>query len=124
MVSGLPLAPIELVVPAMRSGFVSHIQARQAGLAAALLGAGRNRKEDVIDPAVGIVLHQKVGDRVEAGSPLATVYAARADQADQAAAVLQQAYAIEDDASPRLPLLLARVDANGWQRLTDRKSVV
>ena len=49
------------------SGFVESIQCEQVGIASLVLGGGREKKEDVIDPAVGLVLHKKVGDPVQKG---------------------------------------------------------
>jgi thymidine phosphorylase len=49
-------------------------QCEQIGTACVILGGGRERKEDSVDPSVGIVLHKKVGDRVAAGEPIATIY--------------------------------------------------
>ena len=50
------------------------MQCEQIGTACVILGGGRERKEDSVDPAVGIVLHKKVGDAVAAGEPLATIH--------------------------------------------------
>ncbi|MED4312038.1 pyrimidine-nucleoside phosphorylase [Heyndrickxia coagulans] len=73
----LPQAKYAIDLPAITSGYVSKMVADQIGVAAMMLGAGRATKEDKIDFAVGIVLRKKVGDRVEAGEPLATIYANR-----------------------------------------------
>lgn len=73
----LPQAKYTIDLPAKTSGYVSKMVADQIGVAAMMLGAGRATKEDKIDFAVGIVLRKKVGDRVEAGEPLATIYANR-----------------------------------------------
>ncbi|WP_019721576.1 pyrimidine-nucleoside phosphorylase [Heyndrickxia coagulans] len=73
----LPQAKYAIDLPAKTSGYVSKMVADQIGVAAMMLGAGRATKEDKIDFAVGIVLRKKVGDRVEAGEPLATIYANR-----------------------------------------------
>ncbi|MED4406282.1 pyrimidine-nucleoside phosphorylase [Heyndrickxia coagulans] len=73
----LPQANYAIDLPAKTSGYVSQMVADQIGVAAMMLGAGRATKEDKIDFAVGIVLRKKVGDRVEAGEPLATIYANR-----------------------------------------------
>ncbi len=73
----LPQAKYTIDLPAITSGYVSQMVADQIGVAAMMLGAGRATKEDKIDFAVGIVLRKKVGDRVEAGEPLATIYANR-----------------------------------------------
>ena len=50
------------------------MQCEQIGTACVILGGGRERKEDSVDPAVGIVLHKKVGDAVAAGEPLCTIH--------------------------------------------------
>ena len=71
----LPAAPVVQDVPAPRAGWVRRCHARAVGEAAMALGAGRSRKEDDVDLAVGIVCHRKAGDRVQAGEPLATVHA-------------------------------------------------
>ena len=66
--------------------YLVSLQCEQMGTACVILGGGRERKEDSVDPAVGIVLHKKVGDRVAAGEPLATIYynaEARAARAEQ-----------------------------------------
>jgi thymidine phosphorylase len=72
---GLPRAAHRLDVVSRESGFVASIDAEAVGRAAMDLGAGRSRKEDAIDPAPGIVLARKVGDRVAAGDLLATLHA-------------------------------------------------
>jgi pyrimidine-nucleoside phosphorylase len=56
------------------SGYLASVQCEQVGTACVILGGGRERKEDTVDPAVGIVLHKKVGDRVQAGESLATIH--------------------------------------------------
>lgn len=61
-------------LPAEKTGYVSRIAANEIGIAAMLLGAGRKTKEDTIDHAVGILLHKKVGDAVEKGESLLTIY--------------------------------------------------
>ncbi|MBC2369766.1 pyrimidine-nucleoside phosphorylase [Listeria booriae] len=77
--SKLPQAEFKIDVPAKESGVVSEIVADEIGIAAMLLGAGRATKEDEIDLAVGIMLRKKVGDKVEAGEPLVTIYADKED---------------------------------------------
>jgi len=78
------------------SGFVTGIQCEQVGIASLVLGGGREKKDEVIDPAVGLVLHKKVGDPVRAGEPLCTIhYNSDAHLAD-AERLLRQAYRIAD----------------------------
>lgn len=71
----LPHARLIEDVPAPRSGYIAGLDARQVGLTAVLLGAGRARKGDSIDLAVGVVLAAKIGDRVEQGQTLLTIHA-------------------------------------------------
>lgn len=75
----LPQAAYKIEVPAKETGYVGHIVADAIGTAAMLLGAGRATKESEIDLAVGLMLHKKVGDYVEVGESLATIYANRED---------------------------------------------
>jgi len=69
-------------------------------------GAGRARKEDAIDPAAGLVLAVKTGDRVEEGDPLGTVYATDSARLDEAAARLRSAIFVGDEEVEPPPLLL------------------
>jgi pyrimidine-nucleoside phosphorylase len=68
-----------------RSGILAAVDAEEIGLASVGLGAGRIRKGDPVDPAVGIVVHPKIGDRLEAGEPIGEVYARDRDAAAEAA---------------------------------------
>lgn len=68
-------ARYESELPAKTSGYVTKLVANEIGIAAMLLGAGRKTKEDAIDHAVGIKLHKRVGEKVEAGESLLTIYA-------------------------------------------------
>jgi pyrimidine-nucleoside phosphorylase len=62
-------------LPAPHTGYVADLDAREIGLTSMLLGGGRAKKGDVIDHAVGVVLHTKIGERVEKGQSLMTVHA-------------------------------------------------
>ena len=70
----LPQAATTVDVKAKESGVVSEIVADKVGTVAMILGAGRETKDSAIDLSAGIVLHKKVGDEVEAGEALATIY--------------------------------------------------
>lgn len=70
----LPQAPFKLELPAKVSGYVAEITADSIGTAAMILGAGRATKESEIDLSVGLVLNKKIGDKVEAGESLVTIY--------------------------------------------------
>ena len=88
----LPAAPVQVPLPAPRAGTIAAIDAEVLGRACVALGAGRQVKADAIDPAVGLVLHQKVGDRVAPGDPLLIVHARRAEQATDLLPALAAAY--------------------------------
>jgi pyrimidine-nucleoside phosphorylase len=101
----LPRAPVVREVPAPATGFVREVHAREIALAATELGAGRERKEDPVDHAVGVVCLAKHGERVEPGQPLAEIHARDEVAAETAEAALLSAYAIGDEPEPR-PLVL------------------
>src|SRR6266581_1082211 len=77
-----------------RAGFVSAIMAEDIGRASSMMGAGRSRKEDVIDPAVGVILEVKVGEKVEAGSVLCRLYYTAEENLDEAADLVEDAFRI------------------------------
>jgi pyrimidine-nucleoside phosphorylase len=71
----LPKATYIEAVPAPRAGYIAEINAREVGLTAVALGAGRAKKSDAIDHAVGLIIRRNVGDRVRKGEPLFAVHA-------------------------------------------------
>jgi CBS domain containing-hemolysin-like protein len=83
-------ASVEYMFTASESGYIVHMNAEEIGSACVELGAGRLRKEDIIDPSAGIVLHKKTGDRVEKGDVVATLYCDNAEMIDKAVAKLVQ----------------------------------
>ena len=100
--SKLPQAAYKIDVPAKEAGVVSEIVADEIGVAAMLLGAGRATKEDEIDLAVGIMLRKKVGDNVEKGEPLVTLYANRENVDDVTAKVYDNIRISEKAEAPKL----------------------
>ena len=78
----LPQAKYKIELPANQSGYISRMVADEIGVASMILGAGRATKEDVIDLAVGLVLHKKVGDKVEEGESILTIYSNRENVED------------------------------------------
>ncbi len=92
----LPQAQHSITVSSQKSGFLASLQCEQVGTACVILGGGRERKEDAVDPAVGIVLHKKVGDEVSAGEPLATIYYNAETRAARVRQLLEQSYVITD----------------------------
>jgi pyrimidine-nucleoside phosphorylase len=99
----LPRAEIIETVPSPRSGYLEGVHARIVGETSVLLGAGRVRKGDPIDHAVGIVVHHKVGARVEAGEPLFTLHANSADHLEEARENLLSAHTWSDEPVDPLP---------------------
>lgn len=95
----LPAAPVirPFTVDADGSRWVEAADARGIGDAALALGAGRKTKTDDVDPAVGIVLRARIGDRVEPGQPLADVHARSDEAAEQAFAALRAAFRLSPD---------------------------
>jgi len=96
------------------SGFVGSIQCEQVGVASLVLGGGREKKEDVIDPAVGLLLHKKVGDPVREGEPLCTIHYNSDARLNDARSLLQQAYRIaERPPATRRPLIHRVISGKG-----------
>jgi pyrimidine-nucleoside phosphorylase len=106
----LPQAKHSLNVTSPRGGYVGAIQCEMVGTACVVLGGGREKKEDSVDPAVGIVLHKKVGDRVSSGEPLCTIHYNSETRAAQAKHLLEQSYQIAD-APPAPRNLIHRIIA-------------
>ncbi len=101
----LPSAPLVQQVHAAAAGWLAAVDAEAVGWAAAALGAGRQRRDDPVDPGVAIELPTKIGDQVAAGQPLATIRARSEADADQAAAALRAALSWSDQPPPVPPLL-------------------
>ncbi|MCW6652730.1 pyrimidine-nucleoside phosphorylase [Aerococcaceae bacterium NML210727] len=104
----LPQAAYQIPVLAEADGVISHWIADEVGVAAMMLGAGREKKEDVIDPAVGLVLLAKVGDQVKKGDPIVMLHSNTQD-VDHIIAKLQRAVTISDNAEVP-PLIYAVIE--------------
>ncbi|GMV33299.1 MAG: thymidine phosphorylase [Chloroflexi bacterium] len=87
-----------------RSGFVSQVNARTVGEASVELGAGRAKKGDPINHAVGFLIYKKVGDEVREGETLCEVHADDAEKLQKAREAVLSAYQIGDEPVPPLPL--------------------
>ena len=87
------------------SGYVTHIQSDAIGLAAMVLGGGRETKESVIDLSVGIVINKKVGDYVEVGESLATMYSNDVKKSEDARKRVIAAYEFSDEKPEVKPLI-------------------
>lgn len=114
----LPTAKTFIEVKAATSGYVEGIQAEEIGVAAMLLGAGRETKESVIDLAVGIHLSKKVGDVVEQGNTLAVLHVNEASESKvrEAVSKVLEAYRITPEPVAPQPLVYALVTKDGVTR--------
>jgi pyrimidine-nucleoside phosphorylase len=106
----LPEAPIKTVIEAQESGTIAEVHARTVGETAVVLGAGRMKKGDSIDPAVGISVMVKVGEAVEIGQPLFVVHARSDDAVEEAKQQLKHAVKIVKEEVAPLPLFYGLVD--------------
>ena len=93
----LPMAPVQLEAISEVSGFLSHMDCEKVGLISMHLGGGRATKESEIDLSVGLVLHKKVGDRVEQGESLGTIHASTREKAEEAARLLRACCTFSDE---------------------------
>ncbi len=105
----LPQARYVEAVSAPRSGYLAAVDAREVGMTAVLLGAGREKKGDPVDHAVGIIVHYKVGDYVEAGTPLFTIHANDPQKLALARERLLAAHRWSDEPVEPLPLFYQKV---------------
>jgi len=106
---GLPQAEHSQEVLCAKNGYISSLQCEQIGTACVILGGGRERKEDSVDPAVGIVLHKKVGDCVAAGEPIATIYYNSESRVARAQQLLEESCRINDSPPTEKRPLIHRV---------------
>ncbi|MGI8994817.1 MAG: thymidine phosphorylase, partial [Nocardioidaceae bacterium] len=106
----LPRARESQVLPAPSSGVLTRLDALSVGLAAWRLGAGRARKEDLVQAGAGVVLHAKPGDEVSVGQPLLTLLTDEPERFARAEEALEGAYEVGDGSREGTsPLLLDRV---------------
>ena len=113
---GLPVAPVQLPVPALGDGYVESIDALEVGMAGLELGVGRKKKDDPVDHAAGIVIEAPVGARIRSGEPLAMVHARSRELAQSVMPRLQNAWRLSRGEVKRPPHVLARVDKDGVTR--------
>lgn len=101
----LPMAPVQLEVPSGNSGYVSGLDAMGIGMVNLKLGGGRVTKESAVDLSVGLVLHKKVGDPVQAGESLATIHGACQADAELAAEAFRACVTISPEAPEQRPFI-------------------
>jgi pyrimidine-nucleoside phosphorylase len=105
--SRLPKAQHTMDVKAARDGFIGRIDAEAVGWASVWLGAGRQRLDSVIDAAVGVVVHRKVGEAVHAGEPLCTIHYNASAELESVQKTLAGAFAISNEPPPVRSLVQA-----------------
>ena len=99
----------EIEIKAPSSGYIHQIDALKLGQAAVVLGAGREKKEDVIDLFVGFEIYHQVGDQVKAGDKLATIYMNNPEKSDDVISRVKSAFVIKDVSCEALPLVVKMV---------------
>jgi thymidine phosphorylase len=105
----LPHARQTLEVTSPTDGFIAATQCEQLGVACVVLGGGREKKEDTIDPAVGLEFHKRIGDAVKRGEPLCTLHYNAAGRLAEARRLVETAYRIEPEKPKTIPPLIHRV---------------
>ena len=108
----LPRAPVIVPLLADRGGTLATTDAEAIGLASGTLGAGRVQKGDPIDPAVGIVMHAKIGDRLEIGMPIGEIHARDEVAAQEAARRTLGALMLTERPVEPPPLVYSWLDAD------------
>jgi pyrimidine-nucleoside phosphorylase len=102
----LPNATGMREITSPRAGYVSRINAQDIGVSSNMIGAGRDKKEDSIDPAVGIILEVKMGEKVDAGSVLCRLYYTKEDRVEEAAEMVEDAFHISSQKPDERELIL------------------
>jgi pyrimidine-nucleoside phosphorylase len=105
----LPTARFTEPVAADRDGFVVRVDTEKVGMACVLLGGGRRRKEDAIDPAVGFRIHARLGSRVRKGEPLVSVHHQGGGSLAEVTETILAAYGIADLPVPAGPLVIETI---------------
>jgi pyrimidine-nucleoside phosphorylase len=105
----LPRAKYRQDVNSPKNGYVVTMDCEAVGTACVVLGGGREKKEDAVDPAVGIILHRKVGDRVATGEALCTVHSNSESRTSLASKLLLESYQIADAPAVEKKSLVHRV---------------
>ena len=102
----LPNATGMREIASPRAGYISAIDAEYIGMASSMIGAGRDTKEDAIDPAVGVILEVKGGQKVDAGSVLCRLYYTNDARVEEAAQLVEDAFRISSATPEERALIL------------------
>jgi pyrimidine-nucleoside phosphorylase len=102
----LPNATGAREISSPRAGYVTAIDAELIGLASSMIGAGRDTKEDSIDPAVGVILEVKVGQKIDANGVLCRLYYTGDEHVEEAAQLVEDAFRISGTAPEERELIL------------------
>lgn len=108
-----PKPSIVEAVASPQDGYVKGIKADDIGIAALVLGAGRETKESSIDLSVGVVLHKKIGDAVKKGEAIATIYANDENKRKQSEEIILKAYSIVEEKVEPITLIKGIVTKDG-----------
>ena len=112
-------APLQREVKALKSGYITHMNTEQCGIASSLLGAGRITKESVIDYTAGIALKKKAGQKVEEGETIAVLYTSVEELFAASEEEFLKAVTISGKKPEEEPLIYAIVTKEGVKRLTE-----
>ncbi|MBR5380263.1 MAG: thymidine phosphorylase [Clostridia bacterium] len=106
----LPKAESTMEIRAEESGYLKSVSTNLIGYAAKALGAGREKKEDVIDPAVGLVMNRRIGERVEKGDSLVTLHTGRISDVKAAQAYIRRALVLSEEPCPAPTLIYGEIE--------------
>ena len=120
-VTRLPQAKVIRSVTCGKAGYVQKMDTMALGMAAQAMGAGRMTVDDKLDYSVGYVLNVRIGDKVEADTPLCTLHARSEEDAEKAEQAVRAAVRIGDEKCGRAPNFIAIVTKDGITRLGENK---
>ena len=106
----LPRANLVIPILSEKTGYIHEINARIIGESGVILGAGRSKKGDPIDHSVGIIVHKKVGDRIEQGEPILTIFANDPQRLEKARAHILRSIMINEKKAQKLPLFYGVIE--------------
>jgi thymidine phosphorylase len=107
--SRLPKARGQLDIISPVAGYITEMNAERIGTASLVLGGGRTTKEDVIDPAVGITVHKKIGDWANASEPLCTLHYNTTAALEEARLLVLSGYFFDSKSAPRDQALVRQI---------------